>query len=97
MEPRYDVQGRAQVFTLAPTRAFIGEASLRNMSRSGVCISMETRLQNGDLVHLVGPGLGIDAIVRHSAAGTSGFVIGLEVIGPKSQEDRNILGLPAAW
>ena len=96
-EPRHEASGRAQVYENGSTGSYIGAASLRNISASGVCIAMQQRLTAGVRVHLAGPGLGIDAIVRHCAAGSSGYVIGLEVTARETSIQGDPSALPATW
>jgi len=95
-EPRYYAQGLAHVYDKAGG-SLLGVARLRNISASGVCISMGRRLSPGDRVHLSGPGLGIDVVVRHCAAGSSGYVIGLEAIDSGALAPNCLSGLPAIW
>lgn len=96
-EPRYEASGRAQVYENGHKGSYIGAASLRNISASGVCIAMPQRLLPGVRVHLAGPGLGIDAIVRHCVAGSSGYVIGLEVTACETSIQGDPSALPATW
>ena len=96
-EPRYQAEGVAEVREGGRSGRLIGTADLRNISTSGVCVSMRARLATGDRVYLAGPGLDIDVIVRHIAAGVSGYVIGFEKLASDCSCVSGLSGLPAAW
>jgi hypothetical protein len=96
-EPRYEARGVVEVHEGGRSGRIIGTAHLRNISTSGVCVSMLSRLAAGDRVYLAGPGLNMDVIVRHSASGVSGYVIGFERLGSTSSCVSDLPGLPATW
>ena len=96
-EPRYDADGFVQVFDEGRTGCMLGRASIRNISASGICISMPQRLASGRRVYLAGDGLNVDCIVRHAAAGCDGYIMGLEFIREPALSADDFSGLPAAW
>lgn len=97
-EPRFEASGPVRIYDGGSCGRLLEIAHLRNVSASGVCVAMETRLMPGHRVHLIGPGLvrNGDAVVRHSGAGYGVFIVGLEFVDGGEPESRG-QGLPAAW
>jgi PilZ domain len=96
-EPRYEASGLVEVYDGGPRGALLASGCLRNISASGACIATQERLAFGHLVHLTGRSIASNAIVRHTAAGCEGFIIGREFVSATVSSDRDPSGLPAAW
>jgi hypothetical protein len=82
----------------AQSETLIGSAVMRDISPSGACIVMQSRLSTGRRVRLVSRDRNIYAVVRHAGAVFDGFLIGLEFTPALTSQTRPTCSpVPATW
>ena len=95
-EPRYSVHETVDIFA-GNSETLLGIGVMLDVSRSGACIQMPTRLALGAIIRIVTSTNTLRAIVRHCGAAFTGCIIGVELTENSVPEATGWTTLPAAW